>query len=306
MDSLPERIAPGTQRLPFIAGQPPANAGAISGCPFRPRCPKAMPGICEKPLPTTRLTHEGEQALKMVGEFGGEHIVHCHLYPDNATVPAGVVEAIDFVNEPKEPLVRVTELEIHFPLGGGKVVRAVDGVSLTIDKRRDAGAGRRIRLRQIDTGTRPAPPSTGDQRRCHVRGRGCAGYSRRRRQRGLATTAPPDADRVSGPVRVALAAHDDRRDRRRTAGDSSDRRKLARRASHTGRWAASVRRTSRRRRRALPARVFRRDSASVSASPGRSRWNRNSSCWTNPFRRWTFRCARRLSIFSPTCSANAV
>jgi len=68
--SLPERLAPDAapqRRLPFIAGQPPAGGQIPAGCPFRNRCPKRMPGICEKPLPTTTL--------------GPGHTVRCHLYP---------------------------------------------------------------------------------------------------------------------------------------------------------------------------------------------------------------------------------
>jgi len=67
LDSLPERLPPGTEKLRFIPGQPPANAGVVTGCPFRPRCPRAMPGVCERPLPTTQLS-DG-------------HVVRCHLYP---------------------------------------------------------------------------------------------------------------------------------------------------------------------------------------------------------------------------------
>nr|CAA9271200.1 Oligopeptide transport ATP-binding protein OppD [uncultured Armatimonadetes bacterium] len=65
--SLPETAPDDAARLPFIAGQPPSAAQAPTGCPFRPRCPKAMPGICEKPLPTTTLAPG--------------HVVRCHLYP---------------------------------------------------------------------------------------------------------------------------------------------------------------------------------------------------------------------------------
>jgi oligopeptide/dipeptide ABC transporter ATP-binding protein len=65
--SLPENAPEGTKRLYFIAGQPPANAGAVRGCPFRARCPNAMPGVCENPLPT---------ATPSPG-----HLVRCHLYP---------------------------------------------------------------------------------------------------------------------------------------------------------------------------------------------------------------------------------
>jgi peptide/nickel transport system ATP-binding protein len=69
LESLPERIPAGTRRLPFIAGQPPANADAVSGCPFRTRCPKVMPGVCEQPLPRK--------------ELGNEHLVRCHLYAES-------------------------------------------------------------------------------------------------------------------------------------------------------------------------------------------------------------------------------
>lgn len=64
--SLPEGAGEGAKRLNFIPGQPPANAGAVSGCPFRTRCPKVMPGICERPLPTIQLSDA--------------QTVRCHLY----------------------------------------------------------------------------------------------------------------------------------------------------------------------------------------------------------------------------------
>ena len=68
--SLPERTPPGDRLLPFIPGLPPANADAVTGCPFRTRCPKVVPGVCEQPLPTIDLT-------------GAGHVVRCHLYVDN-------------------------------------------------------------------------------------------------------------------------------------------------------------------------------------------------------------------------------
>ena len=63
--SLPEAVAEGATRLPFIKGQPPANAQSVPGCPFRPRCPEAVPGVCDKPLPTVTLAPG--------------HVVRCHL-----------------------------------------------------------------------------------------------------------------------------------------------------------------------------------------------------------------------------------
>jgi peptide/nickel transport system ATP-binding protein/oligopeptide transport system ATP-binding protein len=70
--SLPDSISEGERRLNFIPGQPPQNPGAVVGCPFRARCPKALPGICEKPLPT----------LLMADPTTKDHIVRCHLYTD--------------------------------------------------------------------------------------------------------------------------------------------------------------------------------------------------------------------------------
>ncbi|MBC8141710.1 MAG: ABC transporter ATP-binding protein, partial [Armatimonadetes bacterium] len=63
--SLPESIPDGATRLPFIKGQPPANASSLTGCPFRPRCPEAVIGLCDQPLPTVNLAPG--------------HVVRCHL-----------------------------------------------------------------------------------------------------------------------------------------------------------------------------------------------------------------------------------
>ncbi|MBC8103519.1 MAG: ABC transporter ATP-binding protein [Cytophagales bacterium] len=68
--SLPEMAPEGATRLSFIAGQPPTSGAITDGCPFRTRCPKYLPGICERPLPTTRLSDS--------------HLVRCHLYGEAA------------------------------------------------------------------------------------------------------------------------------------------------------------------------------------------------------------------------------
>lgn len=68
--ALPERLPLGSERLRFIPGQPPA-AGTLEGCPFRTRCDRYMPGVCEKPLPTLDLAPG--------------HAVRCHLYTTPGT-----------------------------------------------------------------------------------------------------------------------------------------------------------------------------------------------------------------------------
>ena len=50
-----------------IAGRPPDLGTAIVGCPFAPRCDRAMAGLCEV-VPPVRL------------EVAPDHVVACHLY----------------------------------------------------------------------------------------------------------------------------------------------------------------------------------------------------------------------------------
>ena len=53
----------GPRHLNFIPGQPPTRPGEVSGCPFRPRCPRAVEK-CQEPLPIHFITTE--------------HLVRCH------------------------------------------------------------------------------------------------------------------------------------------------------------------------------------------------------------------------------------
>ena len=61
-------------------------------------------------------------------------------------------------------LLSVTDLKVHFPIRKGLMksvvgyVKAVDGVSLQISPGKDAGAGRRIRLRENNS--REGHPAT--------------------------------------------------------------------------------------------------------------------------------------------------
>ena len=61
-----------TERLTAIAGSVPSPYVRPSGCPFHPRCPQAMPGVCDTQEP----------GLTMLGE---RRMVSCLLYSDNAT-----------------------------------------------------------------------------------------------------------------------------------------------------------------------------------------------------------------------------
>ena len=46
LESLPSRTAKG-RRLPSIAGSVPSLSEIPPGCPFHPRCPRAIAGRCD-------------------------------------------------------------------------------------------------------------------------------------------------------------------------------------------------------------------------------------------------------------------
>ena len=52
-----------------IPGEPPSPAAVPPGCPFHPRCPRYMPGLCETAKPVLR---EGQP----------QHYVACYLYEE--------------------------------------------------------------------------------------------------------------------------------------------------------------------------------------------------------------------------------
>jgi peptide/nickel transport system ATP-binding protein len=65
--SIPSVLAEPLSRLATIAGSIPHPYARPSGCPFHPRCPEAIAGVCEKTFPD-------EVAI------ADQHDVACHLY----------------------------------------------------------------------------------------------------------------------------------------------------------------------------------------------------------------------------------
>jgi peptide/nickel transport system ATP-binding protein len=65
--SIPSLLAPPQSLLPTIAGSIPHPLGRPSGCPFHPRCPDAMPGVCDRHTPA-------------LGAIEGEQSAACFLY----------------------------------------------------------------------------------------------------------------------------------------------------------------------------------------------------------------------------------
>jgi len=67
--SIPSIHAPARTKLPTISGSIPHPYNRPTGCPFHPRCPKAMPQCAQVP-PVSRD----------IGRDGVSHLVSCHLY----------------------------------------------------------------------------------------------------------------------------------------------------------------------------------------------------------------------------------
>ena len=116
------------------------------------------------------------------------------------------------------PLCEVADLKTHFPLararrhgcarcadGKRAVVRAVDGVSFAVERRRDGRAGRRIGLRQVDGRALHGPADRADRRPHRVRRRGTQRRSTATRLQQVAAatcrwcsrTRPPRSIRAS-------------------------------------------------------------------------------------------------------------
>jgi peptide/nickel transport system ATP-binding protein len=60
--SIPSIHAPVRTKLPTIAGSIPHPFNRPHGCPFHPRCPDFMPGVCDQSEPNPRTVGEGQAA----------------------------------------------------------------------------------------------------------------------------------------------------------------------------------------------------------------------------------------------------
>jgi peptide/nickel transport system ATP-binding protein len=73
--SIPSVLAEPRARLATIAGSIPHPYARPSGCPFHPRCPEHIAGVCEKAFPAEV-------------SMGEQHDVACHLYTAQAEAAA--------------------------------------------------------------------------------------------------------------------------------------------------------------------------------------------------------------------------
>ncbi|WP_370346141.1 dipeptide ABC transporter ATP-binding protein [Catenulispora sp. MAP5-51] len=120
-----------------IAGAPPSMADLAAGCPFRPRCPIAVPA-CSESEPELRSPN------------ADSHASACHRRTELHTGAIPVAEVFPVPEIPgrraelvprgqRDVVLAVTELHKHFPLMRGAIfkrkigtVRAVDGISFEI------------------------------------------------------------------------------------------------------------------------------------------------------------------------------
>lgn len=114
-----------TVRLEPIPGQPPAISSAEAGCPFQPRCPLGRDkAICKSEMPPAVQS--------------GDSLTACHFPGTQAFFPAGEVHHRGDVSAGHDPLFRLTDICVDFPLRGGqlwekkKYFRAVDTVDVDV------------------------------------------------------------------------------------------------------------------------------------------------------------------------------
>lgn len=70
LQSMPSVLAKPRTRLSTLQGSVPHPLNRPEGCPFHPRCPSAIEGVCDRVVPLrTRV--------------GSRHAVSCHLYGDS-------------------------------------------------------------------------------------------------------------------------------------------------------------------------------------------------------------------------------
>jgi peptide/nickel transport system ATP-binding protein len=132
LQSIP-RIDAREARLDPIPGQPPTPTNLPSGCPFQPRCPIGREKV---------ICAEQDPPLRPVG---GTQEAACHFAGDVAAgvlagrLPAAAPAPQIPARRHEAPLLVVDSLQVHFPVRTGLLrrtsghVRAVDGVSLTLD-----------------------------------------------------------------------------------------------------------------------------------------------------------------------------
>jgi peptide/nickel transport system ATP-binding protein len=79
LHAIPKITGTAKERLVAIEGGIPSPFERVSGCPFHPRCSRAIPGVCNIQFPN-------------VTDFGDGHSAVCHLYPQAGPEPVSITQ----------------------------------------------------------------------------------------------------------------------------------------------------------------------------------------------------------------------
>jgi peptide/nickel transport system ATP-binding protein len=156
LESIPQLTDAPQRRLPAIAGMVPHPTARPSGCPFHPRCPAFMPGICDTVTPTALPTGEGQTAAchlhdpeldeALVSGAPARPVTAAAEFRDVAPLGGSAVgDATGTGASEEPPLLNVSGLVKQFPVRRGFLrrtidhVRAVEDVSLSILARETVG-----------------------------------------------------------------------------------------------------------------------------------------------------------------------
>ena len=134
--SLPEKHKR-NHALAVIQGAVPSLAQTFSGCRFADRCQQAMV-VCHENIPQWHSITDDHQVRCHLYDSKNQHTERSAVINDSIIFGAPDKNAGIETMTPVSPLLRVTDLKVHFPIRKGLFkriighVRAVDGVSLQI------------------------------------------------------------------------------------------------------------------------------------------------------------------------------
>ena len=149
LESVPVMGGSRGQTLAAIAGMVPHPGQRPTGCTFHPRCPSAMPGLCDTTPPAEHVLGAGRTASchlhdpdlePWARDAAAQEAVAVDVSVRKADVPTVGVEPASTAaaGERRVPLLAIHELSMDFPITRGflnrtvGVVRAVRDVSLSI------------------------------------------------------------------------------------------------------------------------------------------------------------------------------